>query len=207
MDPRLNLAHALDQVELLTFTIEPELLDRPTPCTEFDLRALIGHVVGAIHRIAYIGEGGRGLDLPAASGQIEDTGWPGAVSRAKNRLAAAWADDTKLQMEVEVPWGRVPGFAALGGYVMEFATHTWDLAQVVRPDASLDPEIAEGALPIAMRIVPAGLRADLDLPFGEVQAVPADADPYTRLAAWLGRNPDWTRREHGPSRGPSGYPA
>lgn len=202
MDPRLNLALALDQVKLLTFTIEPELLDRPTPCTEFDLRALIGHLVGAVHRIAYIGEGGRGLDLPAASGAIEDTGWPGAVSRAKDRLAAAWADDAKLQMEVEVPWGFVPGFAALGGYVMEVATHTWDLAQVVHPDAPLDPEIAECALPIAMRIVPADIRADDDLPFGEVQTVLADADPYTRLAAWLGRNPDWTRREHG-----SGIPA
>ncbi|GAB3671696.1 TIGR03086 family metal-binding protein [Actinocorallia lasiicapitis] len=191
MDPRPSLALALDQIERLAHRIEPALLDHPTPCTEFDLRTLIGHVVGAVHRIAYIGEGGYFLDVAPATGPIEDTGWPAAVARAKHRAVTAWADDAKLQQQVEVPWGKVPGFAAVGGYVMEVTTHTWDLAQVLDPGAALDPGLAEQALAIATEVLPADIRSDESLPFGPVQPAPAGADPYTRLAAWMGRSTTW----------------
>jgi hypothetical protein len=41
----------------------------------------------------------------------------------------------------------------------------------------------------AKRILPPDIRAAADIPFGPVVEVPADATPYTQLAAWLGRHP------------------
>ncbi|MEU8527785.1 TIGR03086 family metal-binding protein [Streptomyces sp. NPDC048629] len=185
-DPRPVLLSALDQLEKLAARLDPARLDRPTPCTEYDLRALLGHTLGAVHRIAYVGEGGRGMDLPAAAGAIEDADWGGAFGRSRDRLAAAWADAAKLDREVEVPWGRVPGRVALSGYVMEVVTHTWDIAQVIDPEGELDEELGHMALGIAQKVLPAAPRGG-ELPFGDVQPVPADADVHTRLAGWLGR--------------------
>ncbi|WP_354640162.1 TIGR03086 family metal-binding protein [Kitasatospora camelliae] len=184
-DPRPQYLRALDQLEKLFLQVTPEQLDRPTPCTEYDLRALLGHTLGGIHRVAYVGEGGRGLDLPAQAGEIADTAWPAALGRARQRVAAAWEEDEKLDRVVEVPWGYVPGRIALGGYVMEAVTHAWDIAQVVAPGAALDEELALSVLPVAEQVLPADQRDDV--PFGPVQPAPADADAPTRLAAWLGR--------------------
>ncbi|MEZ0090209.1 TIGR03086 family metal-binding protein [Streptacidiphilus sp. EB129] len=185
-DPRPLFLLALEQWEQVVTGYAPAQLDLPTPCDEFDLRALVGHTVGAVHRIAYIGEGGRGMDLPAAVGEIDDADWVGAVSRARARATSAWAAEEKLDRVVEVPWGTVPGRIALGGYLMELSTHTWDIAQVVDPAAELDQELGAVALGIAQQVLPADGRGG-DLPFGAVQPAPADADTYTRLAAWLGR--------------------
>ncbi|MGW7575891.1 TIGR03086 family metal-binding protein [Streptomyces sp. NPDC054765] len=186
MDPRLLFLRSLDQFEELTATVPPLLLERPTPCAEFDLRALLGHVVGAVHRIAYVAEGGRALDLYPQVDFVADDDWPGAVARARTRAAAAWADDAVLERMVEMSWGTMPGRAALNGYVMEVATHTWDVAQVLDTPAQLDPAIGEFAMDIAQRALPADGRGP-HVPFGPVRQAPPDADPYTRLAAWTGR--------------------
>jgi uncharacterized protein (TIGR03086 family) len=186
MDPRPLYIRALDQLEKVFAGITPAELDRPTPCTEFDLRALLSHVIGGIHRIAYVGEGGRALDVAAAVGEIGDTDWSGALARARARAIAAWADDATLDRIAEVPWGAVPGRIALGGYVMEAVTHTWDIAQVVAPDTDLDEELALVSLNIAQMVLPAGQSRE-GMPFAPQQDAPADATPYTRLAAWLGR--------------------
>ena len=45
------------------------------------------------------------------------------------------------------------------------------------------------ALATAKRILPPEIRGGDDVPFGPVIDAPADAGPYTQLAAWLGRRP------------------
>ncbi|MGW1375040.1 TIGR03086 family metal-binding protein [Streptomyces sp. NPDC002446] len=185
-DPRPQFLNALDQLEKLVSGLDPALLGRPTPCDAYDLRALLSHTVGAIHRIAYIGEGGRGMDVPAAAGEIADTDWGGALGRARARAAAAWAGDDKLDREFEVPWGLATGRIALSGYVMETVTHTWDIAQVIAPEAKLDEELAHMAFGIAQKVLPAEPRGG-EMPFAEVRPVPDDADIHRRLAGWLGR--------------------
>ncbi|MFG2820210.1 TIGR03086 family metal-binding protein [Kitasatospora sp. NPDC048365] len=185
-DPRPNYLRALDQLEKLLQQVTPEQLDRATPCSEYTLRELLSHTVGGVHRIAYVGEGGHSQDVPAATGEVGDGEWAATLGRARERAVAAWADDTKLDRPSAVPWGTVPGRFALGGYIMEAVTHTWDIAQVVAPATAFDDELALGALAIAQQVLPADQR-DENVPFGPVRPAPADATPTTRLAAWLGR--------------------
>ncbi|MCC9308414.1 TIGR03086 family metal-binding protein [Kitasatospora sp. RB6PN24] len=186
MDPRPLHIRTFDQLETVFAKVTPADLDRPTPCTEFDLRELLGHVIGGIHRIAYIGEGGRALDIAPAVDRVDDTDLSGALGRARARALAAWADDAKLDRVVEVPWGEMPGRMALGGYVMEAVTHTWDIAQTIGLDTALDEELALISLDVAQKALPAD-RSREGLPFGPLQDVPADANAYARLAGWLGR--------------------
>ncbi|GHF58291.1 TIGR03086 family protein [Kitasatospora xanthocidica] len=185
-DARPQYLLALDQLEKLFATITPADLDRPTPCPEFTLRQLLNHVVGGVHRLAYMGEGGRAEDILPGIVDPSDEGWPAALGRARARVAAAWADDAKLGRPTFAPWGEVPGGAAVGGYVMEAVTHTWDIATSLGNGFVLDDGLAHTALGIAQAVLPAEGRGE-GVPFGAVRPAAEDADVHTRLAAWLGR--------------------
>ncbi|MFI9326034.1 TIGR03086 family metal-binding protein [Kitasatospora sp. NPDC052868] len=185
-DPRPLYLLALGQLEKLIAEVTPEALGRPTPCTEYDLRQLLGHVVGGVHRLAYIGEGGIAHDVAAATGDQPDDGWPAALGRARARVTAAWADDAKLDRPSVAPWGEVPGRAVLGGYIVEAVTHSWDIARALGSSLVLDGPLAETALSIARAVLPPGSR-DETIPFADERTAPEGADAATRLAAWLGR--------------------
>lgn len=186
-DPRPLYERAADQFASLVKLVTPERLDDPTPCTEYDVRELLSHVTGATHRFALIGEGGDGMSVPARVDGVTDDGWTAAYDVAHRRATAAWADDASLVREVAVPWApALPGAAAVGGYVMETVTHTWDLSRALGHPLPLEQALAEAILPIARAVLPPESRGE-GVPFGPVREAGSDADAYDRLAAWLGR--------------------
>lgn len=187
-DPRPLYTRTTDQVAALIRTVRPEQLTGPTPCTEFDVRTLLSHLVGGTHRIATVGEGGDGMAVHPFVNGIDDKGWPTAYDEARVRVLNAWADDERLDAQVRVPWGEAPGRIALSGYLMEGVTHTWDLWEALGHPLELDPELAEFALTVARRVLPDEER-DADTPFDTAQPASEGADAYSRLAAWLGRKP------------------
>ncbi|WP_372408556.1 TIGR03086 family metal-binding protein [Streptomyces luteireticuli] len=185
-DPRPLLTRASGQLARLIAAVPAERLNGPTPCEEFDVRALLGHLVGGADAASAIGETGtRGVLTPASD--IPDNGWTAAYDAARARLTAAWADDTKLDMPLTMPWGAMPGRAYLfSGCVLEMAAHAWDLSQALGSPFPLDQELAECALEWAHRALPAERRGE-GVPFAPVRPAPEGADAYVRLAAWLGR--------------------
>jgi uncharacterized protein (TIGR03086 family) len=189
-DPRPLHRRAIAQTETVVAAVTPDQFARPTPCTEYDVRALLSHIIGGLTRAALVGEGDPGaLARPAMAEGGPDDGWPAAYRAAADRVTAAWADDAKLDTLVEVPWGKVPGRFAIAGYVQEILAHGWDLAQATGQETERDPELALWALTTAKRILPPDIRGDAGVPFGPVVEVSPDATPYAQLAAWLGRRP------------------
>jgi uncharacterized protein (TIGR03086 family) len=187
-DPRPLYTRATEQAAALIRTVRPEQLSSPTPCPEFDVRTLLSHLVGGTHRIATIGEGGDGMAVHPFVTGIDDKNWPTAYDEARTRADRAWANDSRLDALVRVPWGETPGRIALSGYIMEGVTHTWDLSESLGHPLELDLELAEFALTIARRVLPDEQR-DANTPFDTAQPVPEGADTYSQLAAWLGRKP------------------
>jgi uncharacterized protein (TIGR03086 family) len=204
-DPRPFYRRAVAQTEAVVAAVTPDQFALLTPCPEYDVRALLAHITGGLTRTALVGEGdpealarpaqallspgGTTPPSPPAADGVPDDGWPHAYRAAAARAAAAWADDAKLDALVEVPWGKIPGRFALAGYVQEVLAHGWDLAKATGQPTEGDPELALFALAGAKRILPPDIRGADDVPFGPVVDVPADATPYTQLAAWLGRHP------------------
>ncbi|MFJ7246594.1 TIGR03086 family metal-binding protein [Kitasatospora sp. NPDC098652] len=185
-DARPQYLAALDQLAQLVGAVAPADLDRPTPCEEYTLRQLLNHVVGGVHRFAYMGEGGHAQDVVAAVEDPSDDGWAAALDRARTRVTAAWSDDAKLGRPTFAPWGEVPGAIAVGGYVMELVTHSWDIATALDNGFALDDDLARTALAVAELVLPPESRV-AGTPFGPVQPVADDADVHARLAAWMGR--------------------
>ncbi|MBB5116826.1 hypothetical protein AF335_30245 [Streptomyces eurocidicus] len=185
-DPRPLLDRAVAQLAALVAAVPADRLGAPTPCSEFDVRALLGHLVAGAHDGAELGEKGT-VEWSRPPEGVADDGWSAAYEEARTRLIAAWADDATLTRPVKVEWGEFPGAVYLtSGMVLESVTHAWDLSRALGDPLPLDQELAELALGWAERFLPAERRG-AGVPFGPVRSVPAGADAYGRLAGWLGR--------------------
>lgn len=184
-DSRPLLARALDQTERLGTGIRPDQLDEPTPCAEFDVRALLGHVLAVLRRVEHVGRGGDAAEVDRVITGVLD--WPAAFAEARAAVDEVWSDDALLDSTFAVPWAAAtPGRDALTVWAQELATHSWDLARATGRTSELDPVLGEAALDIARRYVPEQPRGG-DIPFEPVVVVPESADAYTRLAGYLGR--------------------
>lgn len=183
-DPRPLYRDALDWATTLMNGVRAEQLTDPTPCAEFEVTALMGHLVATVDRARVIGEGGDPTTVPLVA--ATDGDWSAAYRAAVERMWTVWNDDTLLTATVTAPWGRVPGHAAIWGYLNETLVHGWDLAEATGQPAEADPALAESALAVARRAIPESPRGG-HVPFGAVVEPAAGAGPTERLANWSGR--------------------
>ncbi|MFI7011396.1 TIGR03086 family metal-binding protein [Streptomyces sp. NPDC050145] len=188
MDPRPAFERATAQAARLVAEVKPGQYEDPTPCTEFDVRRLVSHLIGATRRFAVLGEGGDALAVEPFADELGDEAFAAGYEDARQSALKAWQDDARLDDQVTVPWGKVPGRAAVAGYVMETVTHSWDLWDALGRPGTLDPELAAIALGTARQVLPDGPRGP-QAPFADVTPVPAGSGPYGELASWLGREP------------------
>jgi uncharacterized protein (TIGR03086 family) len=185
IDPRPYYESALNWANGVVRGVDPAALDGPTPCSEYDVRTLLGHLVATVDRARAIGEGGDPRMMPTVVAGVLDDGWADALAATTDKMWAVWGDDALLDRPVTVPWGTVPGRAAMWGYVNEALVHGWDLAVATGQDAEADPDLAEAALAGAQAKIPADRRGG-PIPFADVVEPASDAGPTERLANWSG---------------------
>jgi uncharacterized protein (TIGR03086 family) len=203
-DPRPIFAAAVATAGATIDTIRADQLDGPTPCDDFDVRGLLGHMVGALRRVAVVGRGLNVLDHPAATPGVPDDGWPAVWAATADEVEAVWADDALLERTVELPWATLSGAEVLASYTGELTLHTWDLATATGRRVAWDPRVVSLALGSLRRALPAEGRAaryeavraaqpagvaPMSDPFGEVIEVSAYATLIDQLVAWSGRRP------------------
>lgn len=184
-DPRPRFAAALDQVEQLLDATEPTDLGRPTPCAEYDVQALLAHLVAVLRKLEVVSNHG---DMTRVTDPADDVAGheADAFRRARTECERAWASHADLSADFTVAWGTMSGAELLDAYTHEFTVHAWDLAQTTGGGERLDPALADAALDWFTRNVTAEDRIDGG-PFAPVVPVPDDADVFTRLAGFVGR--------------------
>jgi uncharacterized protein (TIGR03086 family) len=186
-DPRVGLRRSFDQAAAVIEGVPASRLGAPTPCADFNVTDLLGHLVGVGRRVASIGRGEK-QEAGLAPVSVGDNEWAKTFFAARQEALDAWEDDRLLGQQVELPFGTFPGALVAQIYLVELVTHTWDLATATGQAAGLDSDLAEAALPVARQIVPPAPRGG-DVPFGPVIAVADTAPAYDRLAGYLGRQP------------------
>lgn len=194
-DPRPTWAKAVRTAKSTVAHVTPDDLGRPTPCDEFDVEHLLGHLTSAMIRTERVAAGADPFGFPDVITGVAPDAWPATLTAQLDAATDAWADDAALDRVTTLPWVEAPGRVMLPTYVAELTVHTWDLAQALGVDADWDDDVVAMAWTAAAQLLPPGRREEMTLPNG--MAIPfhsaidvdGDAAPIDRLIAWYGRQP------------------
>jgi uncharacterized protein (TIGR03086 family) len=183
MDDLDTMASILEKTAVLVEGTDGRQWEQPTPCAEFDVRALLAHIVGWSHVFA-----------AAASGQAFD-GDPSTyvVSGASasdfrsavNGIVDGWRTHG-TDRTVRLVSGEMPGEMVFNMTMMEYLTHGWDLATATGQAIPFTDDEAEATLRRARRTLQPQFRGDS---IGPEVEVPASAPAIERLAGFMGRRP------------------
>ena len=187
-DPRRYFAGAVAVAGKVIAGVSPDQFDKPTPCTEFDVRQLTGHLVFVLRRVAAVGRGEDPFSVAPVVEGIADDAWVANWAEAAHDVQTVWSQPGILDRLMRLPFATLPGAVAMAIYTAEVTVHTWDLATATKQVPSWDDEVVAVALNASERALPAEGRGP-ELPFGPVVAVPSDAPLIDRLVAWNGRRP------------------
>ncbi len=170
----------------VALAVTPELLSRPTPCGEWDLRMLLRH---ACESLAALGEGieaGRvGLDPAAENGDL--TADPACAFRDRaGQLLDAWTGPGHQRHIIEIAGCPLAASVMAAAAALEVAVHGWDISRACGQRQPIPRALATALLVIAPVLVPRAGRHPL---FAAPVTVAATAGPSDRLAAFLGRSP------------------
>jgi len=189
-DPLVLMRRAFDQSATLIESVMPDQIASPTPCTEFDVGSLTGHMLFAAERVATAGRREPiAVDAEPVVTGLGDAERAPAFRRAADDALEAWAGPGALAGQIVLPFGTFPATVVASIYNLEQVTHAWDLAAATGRLGLLDPELAEAVFPVAVQMLPPEGREVPELPFGPVVDVPAGAPVYDRLAGFMGRDP------------------
>jgi uncharacterized protein (TIGR03086 family) len=168
-----TFAAAREPVTLL----DDALLERPTPCADWTVGGLFGHVVGAIDMFA----NAAGASAPpheGRSGSLLER-FDAAVHRNLDAWHRVPSDDTA----VSLPFGEFPASVARSINQLDTLVHGWDLAAAIGVPFGVDDELVDAALSIAQMSVPPS-RGHV---FDEERTPPSNR-PIDRLIAFTGRD-------------------
>ena len=172
------LEGVLAKLEGLVAGVRPDQLDAPTPCPNFDVKALDDHIVGLLGNFAL---GAQGHPVPDVG--TDDPGQ--AVHVRSEQILDGWRrHGTDREVSVMGSGPGMPGAAVLGMTIMEYVAHGSDLAMATgQPIPFTDDELG-----VALARGEATLRDDYrGDAFGPRLDVSADAPVRDRFLAFMGR--------------------
>jgi uncharacterized protein (TIGR03086 family) len=168
--------------------VTPDRLDGPSPCGDWTLRELLGHMVASNEGFAASAAG------KAVGAEVWDRlsydGEPfEAYQESAEAVSAAFEGaDPEVRLDV-FGYGKLPLSTCLGMHIVDFVVHGWDVARSIGWAGEIDPELVAAADEI-MRAFPDGPRPSAA--FGVKVPVPDDASRLDKLMGFLGRDPGWT---------------
>ncbi|PRY38715.1 TIGR03086 family metal-binding protein [Umezawaea tangerina] len=163
--------------------VAPGDWENKAPCEGWVARDVVRHLVEWFP--AFL-KSGAGVDLPKGPSVDED---PVAAWTTHSDGVQALLDDpaTADRLLSNPNTGELPLDRAVAMfYTSDVFMHTWDLARATGQDERLDQakcaELLEGMVPMDEVLRGSGH-------YGPKVEVPADADPQTRMLAFIGRTP------------------
>jgi uncharacterized protein (TIGR03086 family) len=173
--------------------IGADQLTAPTPCREYDVRALINHLLfwgpsleGAGRKTAVAPPGASDRDVDLTGGD-----WCGALAAQLDRLVTVWREPQAW--EGSAPFGgpmELPA-ALVGGMVLvELVVHGWDLARATGGEPRWHDEVLAYVHHEVEQTAERGRQAGL---YADPVPVPGSAPVLARTLGLTGRDPNWGR--------------
>ena len=155
--------------------------DAPSPCTEWDARGVVEHVIG-FHEVLVLRPLGVKADRPKEDPVARWKATQAAIIEAISKPGA-------LDEEVDMGGGNKAGLRGLVGTLStDVLVHSWDLAKAGGVEPKLDTELCTIGYERAEQNREMFAKSDM---FGDEVKVPDDADVCSKLLGIMGRDPEW----------------
>jgi len=184
----MYVASAASRLQDILRDIKPGQLGVPTPCTEYDVHALINHLLfwgPSLEGAA------RKENVPPPAGAERDLGLTTDDLIAQlDRTTAAWSEPgawegiTHMGGPTELPAALVGGMVA-----GELTVHAWDLAKATGQVLAPDDDLLDYLLGEVGKTAEQGRQMGM---YGPEVPVPATAPKLDRVLGLTGRAPGWS---------------
>ena len=190
--PIALLATAMRLVHEAMSGVAPEQLDSATPCAEWDVCALMNHMLGGLETTAGCLAGNPPDHNPLAAdsslaGHRDVTALTDAYGKEAERLMELAREPGALDRVVPSPFGEMPAARFVVGTVLDQTIHCWDLTKATGQETALPAELVEYAMPVLSGGFAEGGRA-MGVVGPEVEVSEA-ASAQDKLIAYMGRQP------------------
>ncbi len=170
--------------------VTPDAMANPTPCSAWDLRALLLHMNESLLTLHEAVSMGR-VDLVAAAGPDADYGDPerDPVASLRNRacqMIGSWAAGAAEPRQIAIADRELAAGLVAATGALEVAVHGWDVAMACRQERPVPPALADELLVLGSLLVGP---EDRPTRFADPVPLPARASASDRLVALLGRRP------------------
>jgi uncharacterized protein (TIGR03086 family) len=191
-DTILDLGPQTRELLRLAEGVTDEQLSAATPCPDYAVRHLLGHLMGlsvAFRDAARKDLGATTDTSPNAAEPDIGPGWREELPKVLDELAEAWREPAAWTGMTRAGGVDLPGAVAGAVVADELVIHGWDLARATGRQYTPDPAALQASYGF--------LRAAADTPdrgngaFGPVVPVPADAPLLDRAVGLSGRDPGW----------------
>lgn len=184
MDAKTLFERCIDQADHCLKNVQKDQLDNSTPCSEWNLKTLVNHIVNEVLWVTdllagkTISEVGSKYDGDLV-GTTPYQAWQKAAEAARKAVEIA-----DLEQVVHLSYGDVSAEHYISEIASDMLIHTWDVDQSIKCSLRIDDDVAQAiydlTLPKKDEMAGSGL-------FGEPLNVPADAAIRTKLLALFGR--------------------
>ncbi|MDV9192945.1 TIGR03086 family metal-binding protein [Streptomyces sp. SR27] len=171
---------------------DARLSDR-TPCPDYEVGELLGHLTGLAAAFRDAARKDLGTTTNSAPGSARPAlpaGWREELPRVLDELADAWRDPAAWTGMTRAGGVDLPGEIAGVVAVDELVVHGWDLARATGQEYAPDLTALRASHAFLKTAAEEGDRGGGI--FGPVVPVPAAAPLLDRTVGLSGRNPSWT---------------
>src|SRR5690349_7396434 len=178
---------AMTEFDRRVRAIAPDQWARGTPCREWSVRDLVGHLV---YEQLWAPELLAGCTVKQVGDRFDHdnlgddplVSWVVAAAAARE----AWLEPSALARTVSVSSGTMPAEEYCWQMTADLAVHAWDLARSIGADERIDPELASAVLAYVEGTIDDWSGSSM---FDSPVPVSSGADDQTRLIGLLGRKP------------------
>ncbi|HEY6493555.1 MAG TPA: TIGR03086 family metal-binding protein [Trebonia sp.] len=190
MNLHTEMTDAADAAARTVANVDTSQLGRPTPCTDWDVRTLLNHLIVWTSYSLEARAQGESVGQDVIDRDFAgDPGFAAAYRAQLDRALAAWAAPAAWERSLDVMGSATPAADVAALNIAEMVLHGWDLAAATGQAYTVSDQAATAALRAA--------EANAELfrqyqGFADPVEVPSTAPVLDRLLALSGRDPAWT---------------
>jgi uncharacterized protein (TIGR03086 family) len=170
--------------------VAPDQLTHRTPCHDFDVRALLNHLMWVV---ALAEPAARKLPLPEDGSVSPERDyvqgdWRASFAERMDAVTAAWAEPDAWTGTTTFAGGELPARLAGELVLVDLVVHGWDLARATAQDYGCDGDVADAVYRVVSDMAEMGRSMGL---FADPVEVPDNAGALARALGLAGRAPRW----------------